>query len=614
MRPGRFLKNMSLGTVVAVYAVVPIPTLNAEGCRSIDQVPNVISAPGRYCLAHDLVLPADAPQPFAILITANDVVLDLKRHVLQGPGKGAGVTGMQLQNVAIRNGTIKGFNLGVSFGTMKPEPVPRRYVIEDLQIEDTGAIGVYLVGDDSVVRRNVVRGTGGGTYPLSTFPSGSATGIQVTGRNAKIIGNKIIGTHRNGDASTQGIFLTAGPNSEIRGNVVDSADTAHSVGILIPDDTELLVAENTVTGVVRGIAKHRFGPRQSREPTGEARLENNKIEESLAQFLPRPPPGGYRIQWAHGVWPIALAISPDGRLLAAGGREGILRVYETATRRLVHELEGHRGDVYAIAFGPHPRLVSGGADGTVRIWDVHSGRLLDTVNGHKGSVFGVAVSTPAGMLASTGADGKVRLWTLSNFSPIHTFDVNRAPERSSVTLRSVDFTPDGKLLLAGGQGGVMIWNMDSREEYCRLRVFAEKSESRPAHWTERFYSATTRFSNDGRLIVSAGSGGIRVELWETKGCRPWRSLTSGNHSVEFAAFAPSGQYLAASGSAGLLVWTLAKGDRPRTFMEKYYDRVMFESVFTPDSKTLVLAGSDRMPLIRFFDVTSGKELFPATAP
>lgn len=614
MKSGRLLKSMFLGTGVAAYAVVPTPTLSAEGCHAIDQVPNVISAPGRYCLARDLVLPADAPQPFAILITANDVVLDLKRHALQGSGKGAGVTGVQLQNVAIRNGTIKGFNLGVSFGTMKPEPVPRRYVIEDLQIEDTGAIGVYLVGDDSVVRRNVVRGTGGGTYPLSTFPRGSAAGIQVTGRNAKIINNKVTGTRRNGDASTQGIFLTAGPGSEIRGNVVDSADNAHSVGILIPDDTDLLVAENTVTGVVRGIAKHRFGPRQSQESTGEARLENNKIEESLAQFLPRPPPGGYRIQWAHGVWPIALAISPDGRLLAAGGREGILRVYETATRRLVHELGGHRGDVYALAFGPHSRLVSGGADGTVRIWDVHSGRLLHTVNGHKGSVFGVAVSAPAGMLASTGADGKVRLWTLENFSPVHTFDLNRAPERSSVTLRSVDFTPDGTLLLAGGQGGVMIWTMDSREEYCRPRVFVEKSESRSAHWTERFYSATTRFSNDGRLIVSAGSGGIRVELWETKGCRPWRSLTSGDYSVEFAAFAPNGQYLAASGSAGLLVWTLAKGDRPRTFMEKYYNRVMFESVFTPDSKTLILAGSNHMPLIRFFDVTSGKELFPETAP
>ena len=65
-----------------------------------------------------------------------------------------------------------------------------------------------------------------------------------------------------------------------------------------------------------------------------------------------------------------LAISPDGRLLAATARHAI-KVWDLATDRLVRTLIGHTNWVDSLAFSPDSRhLVSGSSDTTIRIWDL----------------------------------------------------------------------------------------------------------------------------------------------------------------------------------------------------------------------------------------------------
>jgi WD40 repeat protein len=65
----------------------------------------------------------------------------------------------------------------------------------------------------------------------------------------------------------------------------------------------------------------------------------------------------------------ALAISPDGSLLASGGREGVIKILDLHTGKLLSALKGHNGWIYGIAFSPDgSRLLSVGADGSARIW------------------------------------------------------------------------------------------------------------------------------------------------------------------------------------------------------------------------------------------------------
>ncbi|MBI3463689.1 MAG: protein kinase [Planctomycetes bacterium] len=84
-------------------------------------------------------------------------------------------------------------------------------------------------------------------------------------------------------------------------------------------------------------------------------------------------------------WVDAVGYSPDGRLLAAGGEDGMIRLWDTSTRQLLRVLVGHGGLVQALAWSPDSRVLATGAkdpDTSVRLWEAGSGRALATLHGH----------------------------------------------------------------------------------------------------------------------------------------------------------------------------------------------------------------------------------------
>jgi len=71
----------------------------------------------------------------------------------------------------------------------------------------------------------------------------------------------------------------------------------------------------------------------------------------------------------------SVAISPDGRLVAAGSLDNTVRIWDAATGHLIERLRGHKDSVYSIAFTPNGEgIVSGSLDKTLKYWDV--GKLL----------------------------------------------------------------------------------------------------------------------------------------------------------------------------------------------------------------------------------------------
>ena len=105
-----------------------------------------------------------------------------------------------------------------------------------------------------------------------------------------------------------------------------------------------------------------------------------------------------------------VAFSPDGRLLASGGDDETVRLWDPATGAQQRILTGHTGAVRGVAFSPDGRLLASGGDKTVRLWDPATGAQQRILTGRTGWVGGVAFSPDGRLLASGGDDKTARVW------------------------------------------------------------------------------------------------------------------------------------------------------------------------------------------------------------
>ncbi len=111
----------------------------------------------------------------------------------------------------------------------------------------------------------------------------------------------------------------------------------------------------------------------------------------------------------------AVALSPDGELIAAGSGDGVIRLYRTSDGALLRSLDGHSSSVRSVAFAPDGlTLASGSYDNSVKLWQAASGKLLQTFEGNLGQVYAVAFAPNGRYLVAAGAAGRLQFWDIAS--------------------------------------------------------------------------------------------------------------------------------------------------------------------------------------------------------
>jgi WD40 repeat protein len=125
-----------------------------------------------------------------------------------------------------------------------------------------------------------------------------------------------------------------------------------------------------------------------------------------------PPREQCEVQAAHAGAVYSVAISPDARLIASGGKDQLAKIWERETGRVRFRLSGHRGTVVAVSFPPDGRtLLTADESGTIRLWDVDTGKQQASWDWKIGQLRSV-VFAPDGMTAAAGGNNRALVWDI----------------------------------------------------------------------------------------------------------------------------------------------------------------------------------------------------------
>ncbi len=118
----------------------------------------------------------------------------------------------------------------------------------------------------------------------------------------------------------------------------------------------------------------------------------------------------------------SVAVTSNGNLLVSASRNCTLSVWRLDTRRILHTLEGHLGNVLGVAVAPDGRrAVSASEDNTLIVWDLNTGRPLRALESHLAAVTGVAIASDGKLAVSASRDHTLKMWDLDTGQVIATF-------------------------------------------------------------------------------------------------------------------------------------------------------------------------------------------------
>jgi WD40 repeat protein/serine/threonine protein kinase len=306
----------------------------------------------------------------------------------------------------------------------------------------------------------------------------------------------------------------------------------------------------------------------------------------------------------------SLAFSPDGSRLVSGSTDKTVSLWDTSTGQKLHSFEGHAGSVTALAYGPDGRfVVSGSTDKTTRVWDASTGRML-TMHNHSEPVTAVAFSPGGKTIASVtqsphegNYSGEAILWNAFT-------GVEVIPLEGRLARTSVAFSPDGKHLVTGELAPTPArpsaprrLTGDSEPPTPILKLYnleTHKSSLSLQGHTDAITGIV--LSPDGKRLVSA-SLDRTLRIWDVATARE-TSVSHDEGSVLAVAISPDGRRIAAgSGDRTVKIWSPPASENP---MSLHRGAGINSVAFSPDGKHIAASSANGM--VTVWDARTEREL------
>jgi WD40 repeat protein len=301
----------------------------------------------------------------------------------------------------------------------------------------------------------------------------------------------------------------------------------------------------------------------------------------------------------------AVAVSKNNALVAVGGVDTLVRLYDLAEAKLVGTFRVP-ADVHGLSFSPDNKVLAAAcADKSVQVWNVvytpgqpvpaEFGKPLQPFH-HDGPATGVVFASDNRTLYSSGSSPSVRVWRLTTDGPTQSFAHPNLVD-------AVAFNPAGTQLATGcHNGSVLIWDLAKKQQ---LRAINAHPVKPPSQDPNPVYCVA--WSADGKQIIS-GSRDHSLKLWDA---------ATGNLIREFKAYQekPLALPLLGASMVGFQASPFGQGPfhapaalfpgRVREFERGHRDSV-FCVAFSPDGRTLVSGSSDHT--IKVWNLADGSIL------
>ncbi|MCQ4044657.1 NB-ARC domain-containing protein [Streptantibioticus rubrisoli] len=235
--------------------------------------------------------------------------------------------------------------------------------------------------------------------------------------------------------------------------------------------------------------------------------------------------------------PIPPAVLTEASSLSAAFRAGWVR----RNPALDAKDAGHVGAVVSVATEAG-LVATGGEDGTVRLWDLATRQTLRVFRAHTGWVYATALSPAGDLVASAGDDGLIRLCRTDSGAPVGVLAGH------SRRIRTLAFAADGKLLVSGAEdGAVCVWDAE------RLLLVRRMQTTGTPVWS-------VAVSGGEEPVVAASGEDEFVRLFDLASGRLLDEKAQHRDWVRSVAFAAeSGLLASGSGDGSVVVWTTKGG-------------------------------------------------------